>query len=106
YQLVKLLADHFGNVCVVGDADQSVYSWRGADVTNILNFEKDYPEAKVVKLEQNYRSTQTILQAANNVIAHNKRRKAKNLWTDSGQGAAIDSFEGNSEHDEAYYVAD
>ena len=106
YELVRLLANHHQNMCVVGDSDQSVYGWRGADITNILNFEQDYPDAKVVKLEQNYRSTETILEAANSVIAHNKQRKAKNLWTNLGKGSAIESFAGGSEYEEAYYVVD
>ncbi|WP_054950849.1 DNA helicase PcrA [Numidum massiliense] len=106
YMLVKMLAEQHKNICVVGDSDQSIYKWRGADISNILNFEHDYPQAKVVKLEQNYRSTQTILNAANEVIAHNAQRKEKKLWTEGEQGAAIESFEGYSEHDEAYYVVD
>ena len=77
YQLVKLLASRFKNICVVGDADQSIYGWRGADMQNILDFEKDYPEAKVVLLEENYRSTKTILQAANEVIRNNRNRRPK-----------------------------
>lgn len=106
YRLVKLLADHHHNICVVGDSDQSIYGWRGADISNILDFERDYPEAKVVKLEQNYRSTETILEAANHVIAYNKQRKAKRLWTNLGKGEPIERFAGSSEHDEAYYVVD
>src|SRR5690606_18482249 len=89
-----------------GDSDQSIYGWRGADISNILDFERDYPEAKVVKLEQNYRSTETILEAANHVIAYNKQRKAKRLWTNLGKGEPIERFAGSSEHDEAYDVVD
>lgn len=106
YTLVKKLAQHHGNLCVVGDADQSIYAWRGADVTNILHFEQDFPDAAVIKLEQNYRSTQTILKAANSVIANNKQRKAKNLWTKQEKGTAIQYYEGSSEDDEAFYIAD
>ncbi len=81
YELMRLLAGTRHNVCAVGDEDQSIYSWRGADIRNILEFEKDFPEAKIVRLEQNYRSTQNILQAASAVVANNVRRKGKNLWT-------------------------
>ncbi len=86
YTLVKLLAARFKNLCVVGDADQSIYGWRGADMQNILDFEKDYPDAKVILLEQNYRSTQTILEAANQVIENNTNRRAKKLWTEQTSG--------------------
>ena len=89
YQLVKLLASRFKNICVVGDADQSIYGWRGADMQNILDFEKDYKEAKVVLLEENYRSTKTILQAANDVIKNNRNRRPKNLWTQNEDGEEI-----------------
>ena len=89
YILTKYLAERHRNICVVGDADQSIYGWRGADMNNILNFEKDYKDAKVIKLEQNYRSTKQILKAANAVISHNKRRKEKNLWTDNEEGEKI-----------------
>lgn len=89
-----------------GDADQSIYKWRGADISIILNFEKDYPEAKLIKLEQNYRSTKTILQAANEVIANNKLRKEKKLWTENPGGDKIMCFQGDSEHDEAYFIVD
>ena len=89
YQLVKLLASRFKNICVVGDADQSIYGWRGADMQNILDFEKDYPEAKVVLLEENYRSTKKILQAANEVIKNNRNRRPKKLWTQNDDGEQI-----------------
>jgi DNA helicase-2/ATP-dependent DNA helicase PcrA len=105
YVLCKLLAEEHHNLCVVGDSDQSIYKWRGADISNILNFEKDYPEAKVILLEQNYRSTKTILEAANQVIANNTGRKPKNLWTDAEQGSKIKVFIGDTEHDEAYFIA-
>lgn len=104
YELVKLLAKKFQNICVVGDADQSIYGWRGADMTNILNFEKDYPKAKVVLLEQNYRSTQRILKAANEVIQNNINRKEKNLWTENPEGEHITYYRAQSEHDEARYI--
>lgn len=105
YKLTKLLAAKYRNLCVVGDGDQSIYGWRGADMRNILNFEKDYPEAKSIMLEQNYRSTKVILQAANAVIAHNKERKPKNLWTDNQVGEKITLYNALSERDEADYIA-
>ena len=105
YQLVKLLASRFKNICVVGDADQSIYGWRGADMQNILDFEKDYPEAKVVLLEENYRSTKTILQAANEVIRNNRNRRPKNLWTQNEDGEDIVYYRANDEQDEALFVA-
>ncbi|MBF1712757.1 MAG: DNA helicase PcrA [Streptococcus intermedius] len=105
YQLVKLLASRFKNICVVGDADQSIYGWRGADMQNILDFEKDYPEAKVVLLEENYRSTKTILQAANDVIRNNRNRRPKNLWTQNEDGEEIVYYRANDEQDEALFVA-
>ncbi len=105
YMLINLLGSKHRNVCVVGDDDQSIYSWRGADVRNILDFEKDYPEATVIKLEQNYRSTQVILSAANEVISNNRERKNKNLWTDIGEGEPIRVAEVEDEHAEARYVA-
>ena len=106
YMLVKMLADKHKNVCVVGDSDQSIYAFRGADMRNIMDFETDYPDARVVVLEQNYRSTQTILDAANAVIANNAGREPKRLWTDEGSGDKIVAFEGQDEHEEAAYVAE
>ncbi|MGQ7394610.1 DNA helicase PcrA [Streptococcus suis] len=105
YQLVKLLASRFKNICVVGDADQSIYGWRGADMQNILDFEKDYPESKVVLLEENYRSTKTVLQAANEVIENNHNRRPKKLWTQNAQGDLITYYRARDEGDEAIYVA-
>lgn len=105
YQLVKLLASRFKNICVVGDADQSIYGWRGADMQNILDFEKDYPEAKVVLLEENYRSTKTILQAANDVIERNKNRRPKKLWTQNADGEQIIYHKAGNEQEEAVFVA-
>ena len=89
YMLVKLMASRFQNLCVVGDSDQSIYGWRGADIANILSFEKDYPNAKVILLEQNYRSTKRILEAANQVIQKNSNRRPKNLWTENHDGPKI-----------------
>ena len=106
YMLVKLLTDRSRNLCVVGDDDQSIYGWRGADIRNILDFEKDYPDATVIKLEQNYRSTANILDAANQVIAHNTGRKEKALWTESGEGEPIKLFCAGDEREEAAWVAD
>jgi len=105
YKIVKLLAEQFKNICVVGDSDQSIYRWRGADISNILSFEKDYEKAQVILLEQNYRSTQTILDAANAVITNNSNRKAKKLWTENGEGTPIHYFRAASEQDEGYFVA-
>ncbi|OHY30369.1 ATP-dependent DNA helicase PcrA [Streptococcus parauberis] len=105
YQLVKLLASRFKNICVVGDADQSIYGWRGADMQNILDFEKDYLSAKVVLLEENYRSTKTILQAANDVIKNNQNRRDKKLWTQNADGEQIVYYRANDEHDEAVFIA-
>ncbi len=104
YLLTKFLAAKHNNICVVGDADQSIYGWRGADIRNILDFEKDYPNAKLVKLEQNYRSTQVILDAANAVIDNNTGRKPKNLWTANGNGKEITYFQAVDERDEARFV--
>ncbi|MGM0845173.1 MAG: DNA helicase PcrA [Bacillota bacterium] len=105
YMLVKMLASRFQNLCVVGDSDQSIYRWRGADIANIMSFEKDYPRANVILLEQNYRSTKTILHAANDVIQKNMNRKAKNLWTENDQGEKITYYRGDSEQSEAQFVA-
>lgn len=104
YMLCKMLAEGHHRICVVGDSDQSIYRWRGADITNILNFEQDYPEAKTILLEQNYRSTSNILNAANGVIALNTGRKPKKLWTDSEEGQKIKVYRADSEHDEGYFV--
>jgi len=106
YFLVKQLANRFQNLCVVGDSDQSIYRWRGADITNILSFENDYPSARTVMLEQNYRSTKSILDAANQVIANNTGRKPKNLWTENSDGKKINYYQGATEQDEALYVTD
>lgn len=106
YTITKLLADGWRNLCVVGDADQSIYGWRGADISNILNFEKDYPEARTIMLEQNYRSTKNILAAANAVIDENQNRKPKKLWTDNAQGDKITTYYAADERDEAKYIVD
>ncbi len=105
FELVRLLAGKYGNLCVVGDDDQSIYKFRGANIRNILNFEQYFPDAKVIKLEQNYRSTQNILNAANSVIAHNVGRKAKELWTDQPAGEKIHFKQFDTAYDEAEYVA-
>lgn len=105
YLLVKLLASRFKNLCVVGDSDQSIYRWRGADIANILSFEKDYPNATVIFLEQNYRSTKRILSAANKVIENNLNRKPKNLWTENPEGNKIMYYRADSEQGEAQFVA-
>ncbi len=106
YRLVKLLAGRHQNLCVVGDSDQSIYRWRGADISNILSFERDYPAAKVVKLEQNYRSTKTVLHAANGVIANNLTRPEKVLWTDNVEGLPIRYFRAYDEQEEARFLVD
>ena len=106
YILVKTLAEHHRNICVVGDSDQSIYRFRGADIRNILHFEQDYPDAVQIKLEQNYRSTKNILQAANQLISHNTERKPKDLWTANEEGKKIQLFEAGSEHEEAFYIAE
>lgn len=106
YLLAKLLASHWKNIAVVGDADQSIYAWRGADIQNILDFEKDYPNCTSIKLEQNYRSTKIILDAANAVIENNEGRPKKNLWTDKTEGAIIQHFTAQSEHEEAAFIGD
>ncbi|WP_274204946.1 DNA helicase PcrA [Veillonella rogosae] len=106
YLLAKLLASHWKNIAVVGDADQIIYAWRGADIQNILDFEKDYPNCTSIKLEQNYRSTKIILDAANAVIENNEGRPKKNLWTDKTEGAKIQHFTAQSEHEEAAFIGD
>jgi DNA helicase-2/ATP-dependent DNA helicase PcrA len=106
YELMKLLAGERKNVCAVGDEDQSIYSWRGADIRNILEFEKDFPNAKIVRLEQNYRSTQIILEAAGAVVANNLRRKGKKLWTDRQGGSLIGYYEAPDGENEALFIAD
>ncbi|KAF1677313.1 DNA helicase PcrA [Bacillus mexicanus] len=105
YMLVKQLAERFQNLCVVGDSDQSIYRWRGADIANILSFEKDYPNASVILLEQNYRSTKRILRAANEVIKNNSNRKPKNLWTENDDGIKISYYRGDNEFGEGQFVA-
>ncbi|MFT4401958.1 DNA helicase PcrA [Bacillus sp. SW14] len=105
YMLVKQLAERFQNLCVVGDSDQSIYRWRGADIANILSFEKDYPNASVILLEQNYRSTKRILSAANEVIKNNSNRKPKNLWTENDDGVKIAYYRGDNEFGEGQFVA-
>src|SRR6185312_3744176 len=105
YSIVKSLVGETRNICVVGDDWQSIYSWRGADFTNILNFERDYPAATVIKLEQNYRSTNAILQAAQAVISKNKVRTDKKLWTDLGEGAPVEIHATYDEQEEASLVA-
>ncbi|MFZ0940618.1 MAG: UvrD-helicase domain-containing protein, partial [Candidatus Sulfotelmatobacter sp.] len=106
YELMRMLAGEQHNVCAVGDEDQSIYSWRGADIRNILEFEKDFPEAKIIRLEQNYRSTQNILQAASAVVANNLRRKGKNLWTSRQGGTKIGYYEAPDGENEALFAAD
>ena len=106
YELMKLLAGEHKNVCAVGDEDQSIYSWRGADIRNILEFEKDFPNARIVRLEQNYRSTQVILEAAGAVVANNLRRKGKKLWTDRQGGSLIGYYEAPDGENEALFIAD
>jgi len=106
YELMRMLAGEHHNVCAVGDEDQSIYSWRGADIRNILEFEQDFPEAKIIRLEQNYRSTQNILQAASAVVANNIRRKGKNLWTSRQGGAKIGYYEAPDGENEALFAAD
>lgn len=105
FKLISLLAGEKQNICVVGDDDQSIYSFRGADINNILNFEKCFTNAKVIRLEQNYRSTQTILDAANSVISHNNSRKEKTLWTDGCKGAKVYWYKSFDENDEARFIA-
>ncbi|MGQ9646196.1 MAG: DNA helicase PcrA [Thermodesulfobacteriota bacterium] len=104
YHLIRQIVDRHRNICVVGDDDQSIYRWRGAEVGNILNFEKDFSETKVITLEQNYRSTQNILQAANHMVSHNRLRKEKTLWTENPEGEALTLYVGEDEEDEARFV--
>lgn len=106
YYLVKQLASRYQNLCVVGDSDQSIYRWRGANIANILSFEKDYPNARTIYLEQNYRSTKSILEAANHVINNNKGRKPKKLWTDNEDGKKISYFQGATEREEALFITE
>src|SRR5437667_2062210 len=106
YELMRMLAGERHNVCAVGDEDQSIYSWRGADIRNILEFEKDFPEANIIRLEQNYRSTQNILQAASSVVANNVKRKGKSLWTSRQGGSNIGYYEAPDGENEALFVAD
>jgi DNA helicase-2/ATP-dependent DNA helicase PcrA len=106
YRLIRQMVETHRNVCVVGDDDQSIYRWRGAEVGNILNFEKDFPEAKVITLEQNYRSTQNILQAANHVVRKNRYRKEKKLWTENPEGELLSFYVAKDETDEARFVAE
>lgn len=105
YMLVKLLSDFHKNLCVVGDDDQSIYGWRGADIRNILEFEKDFPDARIIKLEENYRSTQSILDAANRVISNNQGRKEKSLWTQRGKGQNIRLYQADNERQEAEFIS-
>ncbi|MBU0600117.1 UvrD-helicase domain-containing protein [bacterium] len=105
YELIKQLSKKYQNVCVVGDDDQCIYQWRGADIYHLLNFERDYPRVKIVKLEENYRSTSNILKAANKIIKHNSQRKDKTLWTNKGKGEPVVVFETLNEYEEAEYVA-
>ncbi|WP_413376155.1 DNA helicase PcrA [Alkalihalobacillus sp. 1P02AB] len=106
YLLVKMISDKYQNLCVVGDSDQSIYRWRGADIANILSFEEDYPTSTVILLEQNYRSTKTILEAANQVIGNNRNRKPKNLWTENDQGNKINYYAAGTEQEEAQFVVE
>ncbi len=106
YELMRLLSSRQSSVCVVGDEDQSIYGWRGADIRNILDFESDYPNAQVIRLEQNYRSTGTILRSASAVVARNKQRKGKNLWTESGDGDKVGLYEAPDAENEALWIAD
>ena len=103
---MQLLASKHRNLCVVGDSDQSIYAFRGADVRNILEFERDYSDARVIVLDRNYRSTQTILDAANAVISNNRGRKPKHLWTDLGTGDPVTVYRAQDEHDEAAFIAE
>ena len=104
YMLVSMLASRHNNICVVGDDDQMIYGWRGANLRNILDFEKDFKNCRIIKLEQNYRSTKTILAAANQVIKNNRDRKSKELWTQNKEGTPIYRYEAEDERDEANFV--
>ncbi len=106
YELIRLLSEAHSNVCVVGDEDQSIYSWRGADIRNILDFERDYPDAVTIRLEQNYRSTRNILESAGAVVAHNKERKGKTLWTAGPAGRKIGVYQALDGENEALFIAD
>ncbi len=106
YELMRLLTEQRRNICVVGDEDQSIYGWRGANIRNILDFERDFPGAAIIRLEQNYRSTKNILEAANGVVAHNTERIGKSLWTESGAGDKISLYEAPDSENEALYIAD
>ena len=106
FTLVAMLAARYGNITVVGDNDQGIYSFRGADITNILNFEKDFPGTKIIKLEQNYRCTQNILDAANSVIKNNETKYEKKLWTENGKGNSLNIYRGTDEYDEANYIVE
>ena len=106
YELMRLLSEEHHNVCVVGDEDQSIYSWRGADIKNILDFERDFPKARVIRLEQNYRSTKNILAAAGAVVENNKQRKGKKLWTDAGAGEKLGLYSAYDAENEALFIAD
>src|SRR5689334_18559145 len=105
YRLLQLLAEQHRNVCAVGDPDQSIYQFRGADIRNILEFERDFRDTRTIALEQNYRSTNTILRAANHVISNNRERKEKNLWSELGEGDPVSVLEVEDEHAEARFVA-
>ena len=106
FTLVSILAARHGNITVVGDNDQGIYSFRGADITNILNFERDFPGTQIIKLEQNYRCTQNILDAANSVIKNNETKYEKKLWTENGKGGKITVYRGTDEYDEANFIVE
>ena len=106
YELMRLLTESHQNVCVVGDEDQSIYSWRGADIRNILDFERDYPDARTIRLEQNYRSTKNILESASAMVAHNRQRKGKWLWTAAAAGCRISVYQAPDAENEALFIAD
>ncbi len=106
YELMRLLSEQHRNVCVVGDEDQSIYSWRGADIRNILDFERDFPKARTIRLEQNYRSTKNILAAAGAVVENNKARKGKKLWTEGGEGEHVGLYAAFDAENEALFIAD